>query len=63
MENLNIDDNPASPLQLPKVDQPLYPSDEVRTEYKTQCYVGNRTRPKGGQPKRLDAARQLRQGL
>jgi hypothetical protein len=39
MENLNIDDNPSHLSKYLKVDQPFYPCDEVKTEYKTQCYV------------------------
>lgn len=39
MENLNIDDNPVHRSKYLKVDQPFYPCDEVKTEYKTQCYV------------------------
>jgi hypothetical protein len=39
MENLNIDDNPGHLSKYLKVDRPFYPCDEVKTEYKTQCYV------------------------
>ena len=39
MENLNIDDNPVHISKYLKADQPFYPCDEVKTEYKTQCYV------------------------
>lgn len=39
MENLNIDDNPGHLSKYLKADQPFYPCDEVKTEYKTQCYV------------------------
>src|SRR5918994_6076837 len=39
MENLNIDDNPGHLSKYLKADRPFYPCDEVKTEYKTQCYV------------------------
>jgi hypothetical protein len=39
MENLNIDDNPGHLSNYLKADQPFYPCTEVKTEYKTQCYV------------------------
>ena len=39
MENLNIHDNLGHHSKYLKVDQPFYPCDEVKTEYKTQCYV------------------------
>ena len=39
MENLNIDDNPGHFSKYLKADRPFYPCDEVKTEYKTQCYV------------------------
>ena len=39
MENLNTDDNLGHPSNYLKADRPFYPCDEVKTEYKTQCYV------------------------
>jgi hypothetical protein len=39
MENLNTDENPGHTSNYLKADQPFYPCTEVKTEYKTQCYV------------------------
>jgi hypothetical protein len=39
MENLNTDDNPGHLSNYLESDQPFYPCTEVKTEYKTQCYV------------------------
>ena len=39
MENIMAQNNPSHPSKYLKADQPLYPCDEVETEYKTQCYL------------------------
>ncbi len=39
MENLNTDDSPNHLSNYLKFDQPFYPCTEVKTHYKTQCYV------------------------
>jgi hypothetical protein len=39
MENIMADINPGNKTKYLKADEPLYPCDEVDSEYKTQCYM------------------------
>src|SRR5919199_2076537 len=39
MENIMDEDNPSNPSKYLKADQPFYPCTEVKTEYKSQCYM------------------------
>jgi hypothetical protein len=39
MENVLDENNPSTPSKYLKADEPLYPCDEVKTEYKHMCYV------------------------
>ena len=39
MENVIDEDNPSNPSKYLKADRPFYPCTEVKTEYKSPCYV------------------------
>jgi hypothetical protein len=39
MENVIDEDNPSNPSKYLKADEPFYPCTEVKTEYKSPCYV------------------------
>jgi hypothetical protein len=39
MENVMDEDNPDNPSKYLKADEPFYPCTEVKTEYKSPCYV------------------------